>query len=438
MTSPNTPQRHPMPSPDTIVTHTLPNGLRIYVYENPTVPAVVVDGALPFGSVYEPPELNGLAALTAAMLRRGTRTHSFDTLNETLDALGASIELTGGRHALDIYIQCLSEDLSYMLELTAQMLREPRFPPDEFERLKQQTLTRIQERYNDTRAMAFLAFRRLLYGDHPYGRPVTGEKDTVSRVTLEHVRAFYRQHLTPQGGQLVIVGDVRAEAVIQRVTEVLGDWHGPNLDTSLPPVERPKAMRAAHIPMEDKSQTDIVLGWLSLPRNHPDWTPLVVANTLWGQFGMGGRIGDRVREKEGMAYYAYSTLEGNFAPGMWAAAAGVAPENVTQTISILLEEARRLREEPVTADELEEVQSFLVGSLPVRLETNEGLASVIGDMAWYNLGLDYLLTYEARVRNVTAADIQRVAHMYMDPDNYVLATAGPQAEVTPVQEAQVP
>ncbi len=419
--------RHAMPGPDTIVVHTLDNGLRVYVYENPTVPAIILDGAFPFGSVYEPPELNGLAALTAGMLRRGTRAHSFDTLNETLDALGASVEFSGGRHALDIYAQCLSEDLPYILELTAQMLREPAFPAEEFHRLKQQTLTRIQERYNDTRAVAFLTFRRLLYGDHPYGRPVTGEKETVTRITLDHVRSFYQNHLSPQGGQLVIVGDVRAEAVLRQVEALLSDWQGPNPQRPLPPVAPPQKTREEHVLMRDKSQTDVVLGWLGVPRNHPDWTALVVANTLWGQFGMGGRIGDRVREKEGMAYYAYGTLEGNFAPGMWAAAAGVAPENVPQAIAIILDETRRLREEQVSPEELDEVQSFLVGSLPVRLETNEGLASAIGDMAWYDLGLDYLQTYEERIRSVTAEDIQRVAQTYMNENVYVLATAGPAA-----------
>lgn len=151
----------------------------------------------------------------------------------------------------------------------------------------------------------------------------------------------------------------------------------------------------------------------------------MVANAIWGQFGMGGRIGDNVREKQGLAYYAYGSVDGNFGPGAWTATAGVAPENVERAINSILAEARRLREEPVAPEELADVQTYLIGSLPIRLETNEGLASAIADMAWYDLGLDYLQKTEERVRAVTVEDVQRMAQTYMDPERYVLSVAGP-------------
>lgn len=415
-----------MPGPDTIVVHKFDNGLSLYIYENRTVPAVVVDGSLLAGSVFDPPEKSGLAALVAGMLRRGTRAHSFQELNEIIESVGAAIEIGGGRHAIDIYANCLSEDVGLIVDLLAEMLREPAFPADEFARLKQQTMTRIQEREHDTHSMAFITFRRLLYGDHhPYGRPVTGLRETVEQVTLEDVRAFYAAHIGARGAQLVIVGDVEPDRIIEKVGQALGDWEGHTADLTLPEVESVRERREARVPIADKSQSDIVLGWLGIPRKHPDWTPLAVANTVWGQFGMGGRIGDSVREKQGLAYYAYGSVDGNFGPGAWAATAGVAPGNVDRAIESILAEARRLREEPISRDELEDVQTFLIGSLPIRLETNEGLAAAIADMAWYDLGLDYLLRTEERVRAVTVEDVQRMAQKYMDPDRYVLAVAGP-------------
>ncbi len=415
-----------MPGPETIVTHEYANGLRLYIYENHTVPAVVVDGSLLAGSVFDPEGKSGLAALTAGMLRRGTRGHTFDQLNERIESVGAAIEIGGGRHALDLYANCLSEDLPLILDLLAEMLREPAFPPEEFQRFKQQTLTRIQEREHDTRSMAFITFRRLLYGDHhPYGLPVTGLHETVERITLEDVHDFYSRHIGPHRGQLVIVGDVDPHAAIQKVGEVLADWEGASPSVVLPPVTPVQERREKRVAIPDKTQSDIVLGWLGIPRKHPDWTPMVVANTIWGQFGMGGRIGDSVRERQGLAYYAYGSVDGNFGPGAWTATAGVAPQNVERAIESILVEARRLREEPVTPDELADVQTFLIGSLPIRLETNEGLASAIADMAWYDLGLDYLQRVEERVRAVTVDDVQRVARAYMDPEKYVVAVAGP-------------
>lgn len=415
-----------LPGPETIIVHEYPNGLRLYIYENHAVPAVVIDGSLAAGNVFDPPEKGGLAALTAGMLRRGTSAHTFEALNEIIESVGAAIEISGGRHATDIYANCLSEDLNLILDLLAEMLCTPAFPPEEFSRLKQQTLTHIQEREHDTRSMAFITFRRLLYGDsHPYGRPVTGLRQTVERITLEDVETFYRTHIGARGGQLVIVGDVEPGTVIEKVGQVLGDWEGHTADLVLPPVEPVRECRQEHVYIEDKTQSDIVLGWLGIPRKHPDWTPLAVANTVWGQFGMGGRIGDRVREKQGLAYYAYGSVDGNFGPGAWTAAAGVAPQNTGRAIESILTEARRLREEPVTPEELADVQRYIIGSLPIRLETNEGLAAAIADMAWYNLGLDYLQKTEERVRAVTVEDVQRVAQMYMDPEHYVLAVAGP-------------
>ncbi len=421
-----TKQTKSIPGPDTIVAATLSNGLNVYIYENHVVPAVVIDGSLRVGSVDEPAELGGLAALTALFMRRGTHQHTFEELNEAIETLGAAVELSGGRHAMDVFANCLSEDLDTILNYIAEMLREPSLPDKEFERLKQQTLTHLQERRQDTRTMAFLTFRRLLYGrEHPYGRSVTGEVETVQRITSDHCRDFYRHHVGAEGGQIVIVGDVRPEALLSTLDRLLGDWEGQVHETPIPPVRLLQTVKREHVTIPDKSQSDLVLGWLGVPRRHPDWTPLVVANVLWGRFGMGGRIGERVREKQGLAYYTYGNVDGNFGPGTWNASAGVAPENIQVAVESILDEARRLREELVTDRELEDTQSFILGSMPVRLETNEGIASAIADMVWYDLGLDYLLQLEARVRSVTRQDIQRVARTYMDMKAYVLATAGP-------------
>ena len=273
--------------------------------------------------------------------------------------------------------------------------------------------------------MAFLTFRRLIYGDHPYARSVTGEIETVKRITLPDVKAFYENHVGAAGGQLVIVGDVNPEAIITTIERLLEDWEGHVQPVPLPPVRALSAPSQKHVDIPDKRQSDIVLGWLGIPRKHPDWTPLVVANVLWGRFGMGGRIGERVRERQGLAYYAYGNVDGNFGPGTWNATAGVAPEHVSLAVESILDEARRLREELVSEQELEDTKSFIIGSTPIRLETSEGIAAAIADMAWYDLGLDYLLKLEERVRGVTREDVQHMAQKYMKLNAYALAVAGP-------------
>lgn len=424
-----TPERRSIPGPETIVSHRLSNGLWVYIYENHAVPVVVVNGTLYLGSVCDPPDKRGLAALMANMLRRGTRSHTFAQLNEWIETVGATVEIGGGRHALDIYAKALSEDLDMILSLLAEMLLAPAFPEEEFLRLKQQTLTRIQERDNDTHSRAYITFRRLLYGhQHPYAHPVTGDRESVSRITLDDVRSLYEHHVGPQRGQFVVAGDVDPSWVIQKLETLLGTWEGGVCSPDIPPVLPLTERKVEHVTLSDKAQSDFVLGWVGVPRKHPDWTPMVVANTIWGRFGMGGRIGEQVREKQGLAYYVYGSVDGNFLSGAWSAIAGVAPENVERAIASILSEARRLQEEPVSEQELADAQEFLIGSMPIRLETNEGIAAAISDMVWYDLGMDYLVTLEERVRGVTRADIQRVAQTYINVDAYALAVAGPSRE----------
>jgi zinc protease len=175
-----------------------------------------------------------------------------------------------------------------------------------------------------------------------------------------------------------------------------------------------------------KTQSDIVLGWVGLKRSDADYFPAYVANCILGQFGIMGRIGDRVRDEKGLAYYSYTRLEAGFAPGPWAAIAGVAPPNVEPAVEAILEEVKRIRQEPVTEDELADTKAYLVDSVPLRLEAKESVAAQIAHMQVHQLGLDYLQRYPGYVRAVGAEDVMAVTNKYMDPDSYVISVAGPQ------------
>ncbi|RME34948.1 MAG: insulinase family protein [Thermoflexia bacterium] len=156
----------------------------------------------------------------------------------------------------------------------------------------------------------------------------------------------------------------------------------------------------------------------------------VVCNTVLGVFGLMGRLGEKVRDELGLAYYSYSRVEGGSGPGPWTVIAGVNPVNVPRALEAIRGEIRRIREERVPPKELADSQAFLVGSLPLRLETNEGVATAILDMERYNLGLDYLQRYGDLIREITPERIQAVAQRWLNPDAYVLALAGPPEEET--------
>ncbi len=419
---------HSIPGPENIVRRRLSNGMLAVVYENHSLPTWVINGLIPGGSVLETRETAGLAALTAQMLQRGNVRYTFEEINERVESLGASVSFGSGRHSVSFAAKSLVEDVDTVLEILSLSLRQPTFPEDQFVLLKGQILTALQERDMDTQSVADMTFDRLAYPEtHPYSWPADGYREAIEELSLDQVRDFHDRCYRPESGVVVVVGDVMADEMFGRLERAFGDWRGhtepcPEPDLSVPLLD--KALRE-HVALPDKMQADLVLGRVALDRKHPDYFPAAVANTVLGRFGMMGRLGERVREQQGLAYYVYSSLEANSAPSPWIAIAGVNPANVDLAVASILEEIERLRTEPVPDEELTDSQAFIVGSMPLRLETNAAMARSLLDMAWYDLGWDYLQRLGERVRAVTPDDVLRVARKYLSTEAYALAIAGP-------------
>jgi zinc protease len=416
-----------LPSAETITRLELPNGMVVLTYENDVGPAAVIGGYLWAGSLSETPEQAGLSNFAAGMLMRGTETRSFRQINEALESVGAQLGFHSGVHTTGFGGKALAEDLDILLDVLADSLQHPTFPADEAETLRGQILTSLQRRAYDTGRVARLTFNALLYPDHPYGRSVQGYEETVSTLTRDHLAGYYQAHYSPQGMVLAIVGAVSAGEVLDKVREALGGWLAPAAtpNRSIPPRVHLHELRRQMAPVEGKTQSDIVLGWPGLARNDPDFMKARLTNTILGTFGMMGRLGDNVRDEQGLAYYVYSQLEAGLGAGPWLAIAGVNPDSVERAVDGILHEVRRLRDEPLPPGDLADSQSFLTGSMPLRLETNEGIASTLLDMERYNLGFDYLLRFADLVNAVTVEDIQQTARTYLKPDAYALAVAGP-------------
>jgi zinc protease len=225
---------------------------------------------------------------------------------------------------------------------------------------------------------------------------------------------------------VTLVGAVRPGEAIDALEAAMGSWEGAHHAQVLPPpVGAIESTRSVCTPVPGKTQSALVLGWPGMARSDPDYLKAYVANCVLGQFGMMGRIGQNVRDARGLAYWAYTSLDAGLGPGPWLAAAGVAPENVDTAIEAILSEMRRLRDEPVNAAELADNKAYIVDSLPLRLEGNEGIAAQIANMELFGLGLDYLQRFPALIEALTAQDLQSVARRILDPERYVLSVAGP-------------
>jgi zinc protease len=416
-----------IPGPDDVARFELPNGIVVLVRENHDSPSVVTTGYLQVGACDERPEQAGLAAFTANALMRGTANRSFEQLHEEYESVGAGMSVSGGMHTTGFGTKSLVEDLSLVLDVLADILRRPIFPRDEVERLRGEILTDLEERAHDTRRMASLTFQELAYPEgHPYARSLGGYTETVSTLSRDDLAEFYAGGYGPQGMVIVVVGAVKTADALAQIEAVFGDWKGRTYERlPLPEVSPLTDTQQRTISIPGKTQSDIVLGYPGPSRLETDFLDAAVCNTILGVFGLMGRLGENVREAQGLAYYSYSRLVGGPGPGPWHVVAGVDPLNVERAVASIGEEIRRMCEESVPEDELNDNKAFITGTLPLRLETNEGVARSILNIERYGLGLDYLQRYTGLIDEITAERIQTVAQRWLNPDAYALAVAGP-------------
>jgi zinc protease len=418
---------HALPGPEDIFRTVLPNGITILARRNDNSPSVFIHGYLETGSLLEPDEKLGLADFTASALLRGTAQHNFQQIYETLESSGASLGFAGGTHTTAFTGKALAEDLSLIMDLLSEALREPVFPPEHVERLRAMQLTGLAIRAQDTSEMASLTFDQIVYAGHPYSRPEDGYPETIAAITREDIVNFHRWTYGPNNMVIAIVGAIAPAQAADFVCAALGDWEN-NSQPGFPPLPDLKRLEKSvtrKISMAGKSQADLVLGVPGPERRSPDFLSAAIGNNILGQFGLFGRIGEAVRVQAGLAYYASSSLMGGLGPGPWLIEAGVDPEQVNRVIDIILDVVDRFTQEPVKVSELEDTQANFIGRLPLGLESNGGVAGGLINIERHQLGLDYYQRYPGIVKEITPQDVQATAQKYLKRDYFGIAIAGP-------------
>ncbi len=416
-----------LPGPEDITRAELPNGIVVLARSNFNSPSVVINGYLQAGSLSDPDEKLGLADFSAAALMRGTAHYTFDGLYNALKSVGASLGFSGGTHTIGLGGRALAEDLDLLLGLLAESLRQPVFPPDEVEKLRAQLLTGLAIRAQDTSEMASLAFDKLVYREHPYSRPEDGYPETIQAITPQDLTDFHQAHYGPSGLVLSLVGAVEPGRAVDLVAQYLGDWQNPSqpVPPELPPLRPLSETVTQRVALPGKSQADVVIGCPGPERRAPEYLAASLGNSVLGQFGMYGRIGEAVREKGGLAYYAYSSLGGGLGPGPWYATCGCDPANVDKAVELMIEGLKRFSIEPVSAQELDDCKANFTGRLPLSMESNGGVSGALLNLERYDLGLDYYRRYPDLVSAVTPEDVLAAARHYIDPSRLAIAVAGP-------------
>lgn len=414
------------PNSETIRRHQLPNGITILLYHNPASRAVVVQGSVQIGHRTSRATA-GLASLTASCLMRGSANYSFEQIYEEMESIGANLGYSAGYTRVTFSAEALIEDEAFLLALLADTIRRPTFPQKHIEKVRSEYIASLQMRENNTQSMANLRFYEELYREHPYGISTRGYLDSISTLHRDDVATFHANYYTPQKMILTVVGGINPDKTLEKIIEQFGDWTAPQQNEA-PPISAataPVGIIRTHFVMPNKTQSDVMMGLPGPDRHNPRFLEAQVANTILGVFGMMGRLGKNVRERQGLAYYVRSVLSGGSGPLPWYVSTGVAPQNVETAITSIREEIWRLQQQPVSAEELEDTKAYLTGSLPMGVENNGGIGSRLYSMELFDLGLDYLMHYPNLINRITIEDVQAAAQDYFSADNIVIAVAGP-------------
>jgi zinc protease len=408
----------------------LANGAVVIAKETHKTPAVALHVAVRAGSIIDPTGLPGAAFLLSRVIDRGTTTRTADRIAEELDSRGISLAVTVNRHQISASCTCLAEDFDDVLTIVADILIAPSVPDGELATRKGEVITAIRQDQDNPAIRAVESLMSVLYGaGHPYGRPQKGTIESVEALAAARLRDLHRERFAPGELTAVVVGDVDAARAIDSAERVFGGWHAaPPRPVDVPGPGRAASRRRLIVPMMNKAQADIAYGFVSISRADPAYYATWLMNNALGQYAMGGRLGDNIRERQGMAYYVSSILDANVIPGPLLVRAGVSAANVDRAIAAIDYELTQIRTEGLTAKELNESRRFLIGAMPRALETNAGIAGFLQAAEFFGLGLDYDVRLPSLLAAVTLDEANAAARRVLDPDRAAVVVAGPYQE----------
>lgn len=407
----------------------LENGIIVYLLPDRELPLVTVSALIRTGSIYEPADKVGLAGLTGVVMRTGgTARLTGDQVDEELEFLAANISMGIGGESGSAALDTLKKDLPRGLAIFADMLRAPAFEPAKVEQAKRQALEAIRRRPDSPGGIAAREFRKLLFGtDHPLGRESTA--DTVSRITRDDLVAFHRQFFAPNALMLGVTGDFEKPAMLDALRKAFGDWQPRTVALpALPPVTASAgsgASRSVNILHRDLSQTHLRIGHLSVKEDDPDYFALALLDDILGGNSFTSRLFRDVRSRQGLAYSVGSRIvPGNAGPGIFIMQALTKGPSTYQTLSSMLDHLERMRQEPVSAEELQLAKDAFLNSFVFSFADSSLIVGRLMALEYHGLPKDFLQRFRDGVVKLTREDLLRVARRHLHPDRVVILAVG--------------
>jgi zinc protease len=401
----------------------LPNNLVLLVCEEHSLPFVVFQMLVDAGSRLDPAGKEGLANLAARGLLLGTSKQSESAANEALDFMGASLDASAGQDYAAVGLQVLKKDLETGFDFFMDALVHPVFPEQEIGKEVKKILGAIQSADEQPMALAEKTFRKTLFPRSPYGHPVEGTRESASKLTREDVVQFYRAFYRPNSAILSIVGDITVEEVKTKLMPALAKWPAHQVETAPFKASYAKGPQTIKINRQT-TQANIVLGNIGVTRDNPDYYSLSVVNYILGGGGFGSRLTEEIRVKRGLAYSVASFFDAEKYQGSFQVVMQTKNPSARESIALVLKEMELIQKEPVSEEDIRRAKAYLVGSFPLRVDTQSKLAGFLAQVEYYGLGLDYPEKYPSLINSVTREGVLRAGKMYLHPEEAILVIVG--------------
>ena len=410
---PAQPRSASIPKP---VEQTLPNGLRVIVIERRESPLVSAQLIIKNGGEVDPPELAGLADMTASLLTKGTQTRDATKIADEIESLGGSLQSSARWDSSSASVGVMSSKIGPAMEILADVVRRPTFKSEEVERLRQQYLDSLTLALGEPGSIARFVAARVVFGDAPYGHPLSGTTESLTRITPADIVKMHGRYYRPDNAILVIGGDITTRDAVALATKYFGDWQKPS--TPLPDLSTPAQNAAAQKPRvvvidkPDAGQAAVYLARTGINRTDPDYFRGIVTNSVLS--GYSGRLNQEIRIKRGLSYGAGSALDTRRQVGPFVASAQTKNESGAEVAELLLGEVSKLSSAPPADAELTPRKAVLIGNFSRNLETVDGVVSQIGFLALYGVSLDEINRYITSVQAIRSEDVQKFAGSRLD------------------------
>ena len=416
-------------------TYTLPNGLKVTLVPYGIIPKASLSLAVDAGQINEGSARAGVAGLTADLMKEGTDKLSSQQAAEEAARMGSTLDINAGTDQTKLGLDVLEEFTPDAVKLLADVAEHPRLPESELARLKNDALRQIALANSQPQTMALERFRKILYGDHPYGTLLPTE-DEIKKLTIADVTGFYNGNFGAQRAHLYVAGKFDTAAVKKAIAESFGGWEkGPARIENVPVMKPHRVLDVTDRP--GAPQSTLIVGLPVPPATSPDTVPLIVTNALLGG-SFNSRITANIREQKGYTYSPHSEISRRYHDSYWAETADVTTQFTGPSLKEIFGEVTRMQKEPVTPAELKGIQNYLSGIFVIQNSNRGALIGQLQYVDFQGLGENYLKTYVAKVNAITTADVQKMTADYIKPEEMTIVVVGDKSKIGEQLTAFVP